>query len=526
MRSFTLSKNAIPVHLAFIAGYLACVSSTPEGIASYLPLAWFIAGLIEIMLLFPSAKKGEDALMARSRVKKSIVRDPVFTLSLLSVVFLLIQTLNGPREAFFNPGTGNWVFSNPPLPDFPSSIERLLSLQGLFWGLISGTVLLAFRNCIGKKGRTSLLRYMAYISGAIAFIGIIGYARSSQPVDLQVVGFSFFESSFVAGVYFMMHFCLSFALLLQLLNNDSGEKSTYICLSFATVFNAAAVFYSFSCEVIFVFAFVLLFAIIYAIPYVGKRMAAGTCIKILGSVLALIGVALFLNFIAYPENKVNKTIHTLVSWQWHDEAEVVEQETIENVGWRIFNDNQMCGVGAWCTGAESCFGKYIADDEWEKFTDDDAATAICFFNFDFLQFLCEFGIIGTVLICSPFIFLLFNVVWGIARAAFPPKTKPSDSNSSSENENTPFQDRITPLIFFSTIAIVSSLVLSFKLTVFHNPAIIFTYSVIFATLSCFLPKPVRKTENEREGLRSHSFFASKNTSSGYDPRRSTGKIED
>ncbi len=122
MHSFLLSKIIIPIQITFIALYLLCVPTGAECIQSYLPIPIFILTLIELLLLFPAAKKGEDESTSRERLRRQILRDPVLYFGLAALIFIIIQSLNGPRELVYNKAHRLWAYeSNGKLKTLPSA---------------------------------------------------------------------------------------------------------------------------------------------------------------------------------------------------------------------------------------------------------------------------------------------------------------------------------------------------------------------------------------------------------------------
>ena len=119
MRSFLPSRAVIPLHLAFIASYLAWVQTGPDAIGAYLPIAFLAVGLFEVTLLFPAARCGEDIDEARQRVRRDVFRDPILAFGVIGFLFLVFQTLNGPREIVFDVANGAWDFSTARIRDFP-----------------------------------------------------------------------------------------------------------------------------------------------------------------------------------------------------------------------------------------------------------------------------------------------------------------------------------------------------------------------------------------------------------------------
>lgn len=487
MRSFLLSKVAIPLHLAFIAGYLACVSVKPDGIIEYLPLAWFVAGLIEITLLFPSARKGEEVYDARRRVRKSILKDPVLVLGIIGFLFILIQTLNGPRPLKYDTLSSSWQFAAAKIKDFPACIDQLKSVQGLFWNLIIVSSILVIRNGIGKKGRILLLKYLVIISSLLSLYGLITYVPAAQ--DAPISPFATFPTPITAGIYFCTHFCISCSLFATELGKEESDRWQKRILFISCVLNLAGTVYSLSCISLVLAAFTLLVNVIYGSIYLGNRIPSAQKLKMMATALILIGFAVFIHCIAYPNNRIHERIDKIVSMNWETEQEAIERGTLAKVATRIIKENKIHGVGTWGYADQSCFGKFIEDDEWDNLLSPDSKYSTC--GNDWLQFIAEYGYFGMLLFISPFIFLVGISVYRIVMDFIPKAKRNKDPNStSSENETIPFIERISPNTFALFWSVLLPLVVSFRYSVFRYPLVLLTWTIFLTVFSTFLPKPV------------------------------------
>lgn len=497
MRSFLLSKIAIPLNLAFIALYLACVPVGPDGYAEYLPLAWFIAGLVEVTLLFPSARKGEEAFDARTRVRKSICRDPVHLMGILGFLFILFQTLNGPRKIAYNANHRLWEFTVGKIRDFPACVDQIGSVQGLFWVLLAITAILVIRNGIGKKGRMLLLKYFVAISAGLALCDLVAYAAGSGSVvktGALPAPFFPFPDHITAGVYFYMNFCIGCSLYAtELASAEESERTVSKwparLLLIASALTLAGAIYSLSCLAIVAVAVALLAIGIYCSIFLTGKLDSAKRLRMVGVGIILAGAVAFLHFTAYPSNRIHERIAKITSGEWISESEAAEHNVLSKVATRMFKDNAIHGVGTWGFADKQCFDKYVDDDEWEFLPHEDDHYTNC--GNDHLQFLAEYGILGFVILVAPFIFLAGTIIYRLIMEFRPRRKKMSDSTTSSEHESIPFMQRITPCAFALFFAVIPPFILSFKFSIFRFPLIALTWTVFLTTLSTFLRKPTK-----------------------------------
>ena len=487
MRSFLLSKVAIPLHLAFIACYLACVRIWPDGIMEYLPLAWFSAGLIEIALLFPSAKSGEEVHDARLRVFKSMRKDPVLILGVLGFLFILFQTLNGPRTISYDSYESVWKFADARIRDFPSCINQILSVQGLFWNILTISAMLAIRNALGKKGRLLILKFLVAVSSCLALYGFAAYTPIPPESGLPL--FATFPDPITAGVYFFMHFCLSCSLFVtELVEVEAKDKGKWVprLLLVAAVLNFVGALYSLSCICIATVVVALVILFIYSAIYLHSRIEPAKRIRMAAVGFILIAIAAYIHFIAYPSNRIHERTEKIISREWITEEQQNEQKTLQNIAVRMINKNIVHGVGTWGYAIPECFGMYIEDDEWDSLSSDE--TPVDCGN-DSLQFIAEYGIVGFALLISPFLVLFFSFLRRLAYEFRPKGKKTEKSSMSSEHEARPFTDRISPNLIAIFLAVVFPVVVSFKFSVFRYPLIMLIWTICLSVLSTLLPKP-------------------------------------
>ena len=472
MRSFLLSKVAIPLHLAFIAGYLACVRLGPDSVLEYLPLAWFAAGLIEITLLFPSARKGEEVYDARRRVRISILKDPIFLTGAVAFLFLLLQTLNGPRVLVYDRAAGAWVFSPARIRDFPACVNQLASVQGLFWNILVIPAVLVVRDGLGKRGRLLTLKLFVMVSALVSLYGLIVYdPRAVAP------NFANFPDAITAGVYFFMHFCVACALYTTEVGMEIRDRFQCYALFAACLLTLAGALYSLSCLTIALAAGALVIVGIYCMVYLSRRLSTAEKMRMTATGLILIGLVAFLHVVGYPQNRIHGCTEKILSGAWTTPEEQADREVRENVAGRMFRANIIHGVGTWGYADANCFGKYTRDDEWTSLEDPNSTPPLC--GNDSLQALAEYGIVGFLLVVAPFLILFVESLVRLF-GEFRPKGHKTSDSSSSENESHPFTDRITPVALAILIAVGATFAVSFRFSVFRQPLNLLSWAVFFS----------------------------------------------
>ena len=486
MRKFLPSRVVVPLHLAFIAAYLACIQWGADSICQYLPVAFLAAGLLEVTILFPSARRGEDPADARWRVCRDVLHDPVFVIGVFGFMFIALQTLNGPRQVVFDLSRGVWSFSSARIRDFPACVDQLRSAQGLFWSLLVIPAMLAVRRGLGKRGRILLLKCLVAVMSVSAIVAIA--TSCFADADDAPYRFAKFQSPISAGMFFLLGFCMADGLYAIEAGAEDPRPWPRRLLVAECIACAAGVVFSLSClsQVILGGVFVVL--LVYGAIYLARRLATAEKIRMFVGGLIMLGLAAFLHFVAYPGNQINGCFTKIATpEEWMSDEEKAEREVCATVAGRMAADNRWVGVGTWGYADSDCFGKYMEDEEWDALPDAETTPQVV--DNDALQFLCEYGVIGLVLLAAPFALSVLAALWRLI-CEFRPRRKVSDgTGTSSAGESRPFTDRVTPLALAVILAVAIPFAMSFHFSVFRDPRNLLTLAILTAVLPTLLPKP-------------------------------------
>ncbi|MBR0056793.1 MAG: O-antigen ligase family protein [Kiritimatiellae bacterium] len=498
MRSFLLSKIIVPLHLAIIAAYLAWVQPGPEDVASYLPLAFLSLGLVALMLLFPAAKAGEEADDARYRVIEAVRGDYFFVFGVLAFAFVLIQTLNGPRDLRYVRAIRSWEYTTGIIRGFPSCLDMLLSVQGLFTVAVVASAVLAVRNSLGRKGRRLAVELMLAVATVLGLYGLIAYAQAPSLDRLGVKlppppSFATFATRTEAGAYFLMNACAAFGFLfMSMVNDDENRDKFHIRFLFAAfLVCVVSALFSLSCLSISFLSVALLLLAIYTFVFVLVASPGELSLTTLAAIVILGAVAAFLHFVAYPENRLHDCTEKIFSGPWQTQEEVAERAALTGSAWRMFHDNPVGGVGASCFGIQKGFPKYVLNGEWSAISNPESNHWRC--GNDFAQYLAENGAVGTILFLAPFATLvalsIARIVQVLRRGT---KYKQGlKSTTATDADRIGVFDVMPPDALALFVAAGAATTLSFFVPVFGSQLNVLTWAVFLAVASMSLPKPRR-----------------------------------
>lgn len=455
-----LTKYWVLAHLLILAGIQLGV---PTLTGKLMPFVWASLSAFLVALLLPPVRQGETFLMARARTGMQLLKDAFFPLILLGGVFLLIQSCNNGRELVFQEDIGKWVYSLPRHPGLPSSVP---SVRGV---LIALAFFSAFfltqiqRIALVRKTRAFFLIGFSFIGGILAastFIRLL-CAEAAQ----VIVPWGFFSIQ-AAGVFHVILFCVSFGCVAEFFL----EKKQSLCvLSFvAFVLNFLGGLLSFSMVVISltlvlnVLAFLLLLFLI-------RSAKNGTMLVPVASLLIGCTLPVAVVFVLLPQSPGICAL--FLPEVWTEAFSTYWDNWLFRIGlaWEIWLKQPFLGVGL---GGYTHFSPHLLQTakEWAMFKVDPASAGN-----DFVQFLCENGVVGFLLLLLPVLMLIGRCL--SAWVAF--------VQGKSRNHEVSY--RYLFLFIGSLIGLFVVFVLSLVGTPFHEPGVLFAAIVVLGCLSSWMP---------------------------------------
>lgn len=512
------------LHVAFIAIYLAWMrgGTVPD---FYSPLPWLAVALVEMTILFPVLKKGETDGEGRSRVVRSILCDPVFYLGIIFLVFLGIQCANGPCELFYDAESGIWKYRDPPFVGWPFCINRGEAGQPLYWYAPVFAVLIAIRHGMSKKAKVNLLKVLVAAGAALSLVGILQFLSGTDKIfwitHIPVQFFASFGYPNHAGSYFTLLFAISIGLLLQMMADEENHpKVTWIVV--CMVLNLLGATLSLCRAAICMSWFIAIFGLVFGLAYIGPLVSQSAKLRMGVLTLVGLGVAAFLFFVAYPENAVRREINSI--FHAKSKTKVVKVESapkaasapavseaskkdepekpkiqVENpfagdrkflagIAADIWKDYPWTGVGGW--GFRRYAGLYIDESQWNMLRTAGRANV----HNDFMQYLCEHGIVGVSLLLGTIIVLLVPTWYRLIRFAMTPVDPTASEQADSDRV---FIFRVSPLVWFLSIGTFAVVFHSLIDLPFRSPAVIVLWFICLAVMPAMLPRP-KATQSSNE----------------------------
>ena len=441
---------------------------------------WLLALVFEVLICFPQRHYGEDAVQARQRCWRRVGRDPVFFLTLLFLVVVLgIPFLNKgmcptcdydtimanltPAEFEQLPDILADKAPNPPVPFAPFCVNLRQHFEVLMWFLPSLVAMLAARHALLRSGKRMLVEMLVWNAAALAVFGFVQRATGAKFVMMwdetaynalrdsvrQASGLSYahpnpdFFATFgypnMGGCFFMLAFAMSLGVWMTRVREVEAEPKSskaevtrqrlllrFIRSHYALVpvsINFIAVLFTFCRAAILMSLGIAAFAFIYYILRMllarvdRARQVQRAAFNFVGAVLLLLAGVVFA-----PDRKgvsdgtavdISGELKTISTIGLLDRV-TGKNEHQPRIALELVKKYPVFGCGGW--GYKHLSLNQMTPDDLKNPQAIGAANV----HNDYLQFLCEHGIVGLGCLVAIFFCLIVPIFrdWGrLYRAA-------------------------------------------------------------------------------------------------------------
>ncbi len=471
---FVLPKFAVLLHLLLVVVYVACARAGADLPGHYLPLLLLIPALLEVTLLFPPQRRDETPLEARGRVSREVMRDPLFGLGLALMCYVAIQAINGPRALIFDVDVNRWLVSAPPADGLPSSMNRTEAARALYWVGTIWASLLAIRHGLSRKAGLRFLDALATISGLLALLGLAQYATGTSKafwhLDMGRAFFATFNHAAQAGVFFAMMALASGGLLIS----SAATKSTRTRkwrVGIVMLLNALGASFTLIPGAILLAWIGLLVVLGYGLAYLLPKLESAGRVRLFSSVVIAIGILAFLNWVAYPENRVRQQLVSMLDGERAEPSMKTERRILRRAALAVWREHPFYGVGF--GGLRHQIGRHLRDDDWEHLHSESPKTS----HHDGLEFLCEFGLVGCSLLMGGIVLLLWPLYQRV-RTALRRLQHPDNTRISVLH-------RLPPTFVATSAGLLGAVFLGAFYLPFHNLLVLLTWCLLLAILPTF-----------------------------------------
>ena len=464
--------RSIPVFLIFpTLAALAWIRGGTHGDLLVPTVPWLLTLVFEVIICFPQRHFGEDAVQARQRCWRRIGRDPVFFLTLLFLVIVLgVPFLNKGLCPTCDYGTVLTMLEregvnlanlssdemlaliddkapNPLVPFAPFCMKLSDHFEVFMWFLPALTAMLAARHALLRPGKRLLVEMLAWNAAALAVFGFVQRATGAKFVMMWDQGeydafvaalraatgisyaqpdpcfFATFGYPNMAGSFFMLAFALSLGVWMTHAREVETERppdkaeiarqrlllrfirAHYMLIPVTLNFLGALFTYSrmaiVTSLVIAVLAFIYYIARLLLARVDRARQVKRAAFSFVGAILLLVVGVVFA-----PKNVLDEVARTSSNEALDRLTGKKEYQT--KVALKIFKKYPAFGCGGW--GYKHLCINQMEKDELDKARTLGAANV----HNDYLQFLCEHGIIGLGCLLGIFFCLVVPIFrdWG------------------------------------------------------------------------------------------------------------------
>jgi hypothetical protein len=381
------------------------------------PYPWIATVVLFLFLLSPYLGRGSHSsrcMLVREHVR-GILRDPVLYLGTAFLCLLFIQWWNSGKALILVQGGERVILSPAFINWLPSAMDNTGSWDMVVWFYPAFVALLMVRHGFSHARMIRILIWGMVINATfMAIFGLVApvlfknYPLWLTPIlpRQQVFFFSTFGYPNHAGSFFILHLGLACGLFFYYYTVDNRKAGLWvksevllgiILFLFYTVHITRclyAIYFSWMAAVFFISY--LLFKTIKK-----KKNRHFHLVPIGMVIISLLLMTLFI--ISFLANKKKSP----ELW-WITKPGKIIEEQLDSRLWsikaavKIWKDYPIFGVGG--GGYSKCLLPYVGLPK-EKY--------ICLSNVhnDLMQFLCEWGIVGTVLILSIFALLVFGIAY-------------------------------------------------------------------------------------------------------------------
>lgn len=490
-------RNVILIHVFLLVLAFSWIhgGTRPDLLMPVIP--WLTAFLFEFLLVFPQAKSTETLAEARSRVWRSLARDPLFYLSLALTVLLVIPLFNVAGVPVYDEALKRWNSPPPPFPGLPFCVIPYEHAVLLLWFPPALTAALAAKHALLKKGKRLLLEALCWNGAVLAVLGFAQMATGAKSIFWGTETFSHFFSTFgypnLAGAFFTLLFALSAGLWfgrasvnvigLSAGSGVSSDETSFFerhGLLIAVMLNFGAAIASLSRAAILLCAVVFLVLGVYMTAGVWQKAEAGGRAKIL-TAIAITLFLITLSLTVFAPKALKTEIATItpsavfdrVSGRGYYHARVAKE---------IFRDHRVFGVGGW--GYPHYLLQYLTPEETKIMQIKGGANV----HNDSLQFLAEQGAVGYGLMVLCVLVLVVPIVWQAVKVCRKlAATKEPDMKAAKPV----WLYRLPPELIAVFVGTAATVCHSLGDLPFRSPAVLIVWVLSFVCASGFLPA-VRK----------------------------------
>lgn len=395
-----ISKYGLAAHLALlaVAPLLLFQFCGDEWIAR--TLIWLSILVTVWMLVEPSRRKGEMLHDARTRVFRSVYRDPLFWLFVVLAVIAAIRSLNGGVAMAYDAETMEWSLRPPTLSFLPGSVDGTGYLH-FATAIATAAISIACRHALGKSARVCFLFIASFLAGVCAIVLSLA-AFCGHHATLDAMACSLADPTFV-GNAFGLHFAGS---MIALVGTFERKWKRAAPLLIVAIGGCGVGLYVFSPDfVIVMYVGLALFSLLISLLYAQRKMGGLVVPKCLAFLLIAAAAGFLIAVGLLPESvKAARFawLGTKVGGILPDTM-LAARDALSAIAFSVWKSHSWIGTGLGSFGLDIRFE--ASAETWRILANGQNGALNGWW-----QMLAERGILGLVLFASPMVLMAWTYI--------------------------------------------------------------------------------------------------------------------
>ena len=409
--SFMFSRRSILVLFHLLLLYPAWIRGGTHVTAQF-PMVWIAALLLLQVTVY---------LFRKPELRRDFFRDPVVYLGAIFLSLLLAQWWNAGRELILDWESMKWVYEAPRCDGLPSAIRREDAAEMLRWFFPAFVLIATVRHAVRTPGTVKRILDIMCISASVlaslcACQWLLARLWGIGQVPSESYCFTSFGYANHVGIYFVFILCLSLGLLVDAAFSKGAQRKHIIMRSVTTLSVFVGATLSASRAALVLACTVLVAASLYFMWRSWNRCSRVALVNRASGVLAMLLLVLFVVHGAgqgYLQEEFGSLFDSRSELVRRSGAGSAGKSSIEEglfgvrvlqreVALDIWHDHAWFGAGGWSYGHMAA--TYLEEDQWRDIVGSGSGRANA--HNDPLQFLSEFGVVGSGLMLLSVFFLL------------------------------------------------------------------------------------------------------------------------
>ncbi|MDD4102209.1 MAG: hypothetical protein PHU80_06200 [Kiritimatiellae bacterium] len=464
-----LTKYGLAVHVACACAFpiLLLVRPVTEGM---LPLLWLSLLVFEFMFMLPAVRSGETLADARFRVSRKLLWDPLFYVGATLILFVAVQWLNSGCHLVYRTDADVWQMSKPAVSWLPFGVESHAAMNRMSVVIACWVVAMALRDAMSKASKRLLLQSMSLASGFFAVFAVLRAVAEASPF----IGLARGEGPAFIGAFCGFWLMVSMGVFADAFTR--AQRSAILLFLVGVAGNLAGMIYFANVLTASVYSALAVIIVFYWIIYLAPHVSRHSQLKLfMASALVAATAVLVLGYL-WPENPVMFRIKAALPFDEYVANLLASKAVRSQAAVAIWEDYPWVGVGA--DGFRHFVGLVINPKDWQLIAENKAYV----YN-DWLQYLCEYGVLGCGLLLASAVMLVVPICYRARIALL--------FGTHDENDGRIYLLRISPIVFCGVLALLMCLLESFISNPLQSPAFLLSWVCVMASLSAFLPTQTR-----------------------------------